>query len=571
MMKFGLVSLFSLLGVFNGVNNANKIPSLSEVNNLDANKSIYVLASNIIQVDNKQTVNFETINYQISNHDEIINESITYKLKNDDENWIISSLGKDYTYSLTYNTLNNYIYSSKNYFTNVLEFYNEDTLIDTVSIYAIPSYINFSEDKLNISVIKNSEFEVKLVDGDGVINVDQKEIYISHIADDNLIEEEKTLIALPYGKTFKSGDNIGETIVKYEFKKDLDDDNKLEVIRSFDISISVVDGTFYFYELNENNEFIEINSSKYLELEGLSLKELYIGNINDDSFDSNNFVLANEYSTYFQLLDTSNYEQKINDKIFKFLKLRILTNGIDGTIQVKIKAKNNKNVYKDINIKIKGSNYKISINEDNTLNKRYFILDPINFSKITNLIKVYENNKLIEIDNYDVNFIQSNNYSLLGKNNIIVNISINNMHIFSTFNVYITMDGRFSSTENSVSTDNQITLYKSLLNKARNSTLSSYTLKERYDDLEYEYLNSLSNETKNALANDFEFIRNYRNFILENNFKESFFREISINLGFSRLILPITIISVSSILLIMTLSFSLYYIYHQKGKDQDEK
>jgi len=133
------------------------------------------------------------------------------------------------------------------------------------------------------------------------------------------------------------------------------------------------------------------------------------------------------------------------------------------------------------------------------------------------------------------------------------------------------MDGRFSSTENSVSTDNQITLYKSLLNKARNSTLSSYTLKERYDDLEYEYLNSLSNETKNALANDFEFIRNYRNFILENNFKESFFREISINLGFSRLILPITIISVSSILLIMTLSFSLYYIYHQKGKDQDEK
>ncbi len=571
MMKFGLVSLFSLLGVFNGVNNANKIPSLSEVNNLDANKSIYVLASNIIQVDNKQTVNFETINYQISNHDEIINESITYKLKNDDENWIISSLGKDYTYSLTYNTLNNYIYSSKNYFTNVLEFYNEDTLIDTVSIYAIPSYINFSEDKLNISVIKNSEFEVKLVDGDGVINVDQKEIYISHIADDNLIEEEKTLIALPYGKTFKSGDNIGETIVKYEFKKDLDDDNKLEVIRSFDISISVVDGTFYFYELNENNEFIEINSSKYLELEGLSLKELYIGNINDDSFDSNNFVLANEYSTYFQLLDTSNYEQKINDKIFKFLKLRILTNGIDGTIQVKIKAKNNKNVYKEINIKIKGSNYKISINEDNTLNKRYFILDPINFSKITNLIKVYENNKLIEIDNYDVNFIQSNNYSLLGKNNIIVNISINNMHIFSTFNVYITMDGRFSSTENSVSTDNQITLYKSLLNKARNSTLSSYTLKERYDDLEYEYLNSLSNETKNALANDFEFIRNYRNFILENNFKESFFREISINLGFSRLILPITIISVSSILLIMTLSFSLYYIYHQKGKDQDEK
>ena len=571
MMKFGLVSLFSLLGVFNGVNNANKIPSLSEVNNLDANKSIYVLASNIIQVDNKQTVNFETINYQISNHDEIINESITYKLKNDDENWIISSLGKDYTYSLTYNTLNNYIYSSKNYFTNVLEFYNEDTLIDTVSIYAIPSYINFSEDKLNISVIKNSEFEVKLVDGDGVINVDQKEIYISHIGDDNLIEEEKTLIALPYGKTFKSGDNIGETIVKYEFKKDLDDDNKLEVIRSFDISISVVDGTFYFYELNENNEFIEINSSKYLELEGLSLKELYIGNINDESFDSNNFVLANEYSTYFQLLDTSNYEQKINDKIFKFLKLRILTNGIDGTIQVKIKAKNNKNVYKDINIKIKGSNYKISINEDNTLNKRYFILDPINFSKITNLIKVYENNKLIEIDNYDVNFIQSNNYSLLGKNNIIVNISINNMHIFSTFNVYITMDGRFSSTENSVSTDNQITLYKSLLNKARNSTLSSYTLKERYDDLEYEYLNSLSNETKNALANDFEFIRNYRNFILENNFKESFFREISINLGFSRLILPITIISVSSILLIMTLSFSLYYIYHQKGKDQDEK
>ncbi len=571
MMKFGLVSLFSLLGVFNGVNNANKIPSLSEVNNLDVNKSIYVLASNIIQVDNKQTVNFETINYQISNHDEIINESITYKLKNDDENWIISSLGKDYTYSLTYNTLNNYIYSSKNYFTNVLEFYNEDTLIDTVSIYAIPSYINFSEDKLNISVIKNSEFEVKLVDGDGVINVDQKEIYISHIGDDNLIEEEKTLIALPYGKTFKSGDNIGETIVKYEFKKDLDDDNKLEVIRSFDISISVVDGTFYFYELNENNEFIEINSSKYLELEGLSLKELYIGNINDESFDSNNFVLANEYSTYFQLLDTSNYEQKINDKIFKFLKLRILTNGIDGTIQVKIKAKNNKNVYKDINIKIKGSNYKISINEDNTLNKRYFILDPINFSKITNLIKVYENNKLIEIDNYDVNFIQSNNYSLLGKNNIIVNISINNMHIFSTFNVYITMDGRFSSTENSVSTDNQITLYKSLLNKARNSTLSSYTLKERYDDLEYEYLNSLSNETKNALANDFEFIRNYRNFILENNFKESFFREISINLGFSRLILPITIISVSSILLIMTLSFSLYYIYHQKGKDQDEK
>ncbi|HBS10418.1 MAG TPA: hypothetical protein DEA28_01620, partial [Firmicutes bacterium] len=240
-------------------------------------------------------------------------------------------------------------------------------------------------------------------------------------------------------------------------------------------------------------------------------------------------------------------------------------------IQVKIKAKNNKNVYKEINIKIKGSNYKISINEDNTLNKRYFILDPINFSKITNLIKVYENNKLIEIDNYDVNFIQSNNYSLLGKNNIIVNISINNMHIFSTFNVYITMDGRFSSTENSVSTDNQITLYKSLLNKARNSTLSSYTLKERYDDLEYEYLNSLSNETKNALANDFEFIRNYRNFILENNFKESFFREISINLGFSRLILPITIISVSTILLIMTLSFSLYYIYHQKGKDQDEK
>ena len=571
MMKFGLVSLFSLLGVFNGVNNANKIPSLSEVNNLDANKSIYVLASNIIQVDNKQTVNFETINYQISNHDEIINESITYKLKNDDENWIISSLGKDYTYSLTYNTLNNYIYSSKNYFTNVLEFYNEDTLIDTVSIYAIPSYINFSEDKLNISVIKNSEFEVKLVDGDGVINVDQKEIYISHIADDNLIEEEKTLIALPYGKTFKSGDNIGETIVKYEFKKDLDDDNKLEVIRSFDISISVVDGTFYFYELNENNEFIEINSSKYLELEGLSLKELYIGNINDESFDSNNFVLANEYSTYFQLLDTSNYEQKINDKIFKFLKLRILTNGIDGTIQVKIKAKNNKNVYKEINIKIKGSNYKISINEDNTLNKRYFILDPINFSKVTNLIKVYENNKLIEIDNYDVNFIQSNNYSLLGKNNIIVNISINNMHIFSTFNIYITMDGRFSSTENSVSTDNQITLYKSLLNKARYSTLSSYTLKERYDDLEYEYLNSLSNETKNALANDFEFIRNYRNFILGNNFKESFFREISINLGFSRLILPITIISVSSILLIMTLSFSLYYIYHQKGKDQDEK
>ena len=309
-----------------------------------------------------------------------------------------------------------------------------------------------------------------------------------------------------------------------------------------------------------------------MRLETFSYKEIYIGNIEDQQFDSSNISIKENISNNFQILDTEEVTETIDGISHEFLKLRIMTGANLGDFSLNARVKNNKKIDTKLEIEVKQGNYYISSNDKELLNNKIFIYDPVDFYSIDNLILVKDNlNENFITEDYKITYNQVL-LNRLGKQTIIADVFIGNkIHKYTCFNVWVTMNPKLSTSGHGLSTSQQIIYYQDLLKKTTNSTLSSYTKEERYDDLEYEYINSLSTEAKKSLASDFSFIRAYRNFIINNKFKTSFFKEIPIELGISRLIVPISIICVCGIIIIISLTYSLYYIYHQKGTDKDEK
>lgn len=140
---------------------------------------------------------------------------------------------------------------------------------------------------------------------------------------------------------------------------------------------------------------------------------------------------------------------------------------------------------------------------------------------------------------------------------------------YSAFDIRITMDPKYNSDSDIIYDSTKILLYKDFLNYVVNNLPGYYSVEEAYEDLEYEYNNSLDESLRNTLANDFEFIRTYRRFIINNDFDSSFFSEININLGFGRYVAPIVIVVVVILTLGITLAFCFYFVYRKKGKEDD--
>ena len=571
-MKIGLISLLLVLSN----TNFNILKSESEPIKNEAN-DIFVLANNITGEEKNQKISFETqiFTFKALGHKNI--SDISYKLDFSDTKWEINldtiNTEEDLVYcNVTFQDVD-IDFTKTKYFSNKLTFTFNTSEEVIFNIYAIPSFIYFDESDLNLSVVKNSEFDIKLINGDGIINIEQNEVSIDIINNENdVLKEGSILTSIPYGKHYICSDATGKATIRYQFKRDLNGDKNAEIIKTFLINVYVIDGVFYFYEKTDSNSFEVINLENKLRLETFSYKEVYIGNIEDQQFDSSNISIKENISNNFQILDTEEVKENIDGVNHEFLKLRIMTGANLGDFSLIAGVKNNKKIDTKLDIEVKQGNYYISSNDKLLLNNKIFIYEPVDFYSIDNLILVKDNlNENFVTEDYKITFNQGI-LNRLGKQTIIADVFIDNkIHKYTYFNVWVTMNPKLSTSGHGLSTSQQIIYYQDLLKKTTNSTLSSYTKEERYDDLEYEYINSLSSEGKKSLASDFSFIRAYRNFIINNKFKTSFFKEIPIELGISRLIVPISIICVCGIIIIISLTCSLYYIYHQKGTDKDEK
>lgn len=571
-MKIGLISLLLVLSNANFINLKFENDAIKNKDN-----NIFVIANNITGEEKNQKISFETqvFTFNALGHKDI--SDISYKLDFSDTKWEINldtiNEKEDLVYcNITFQDLD-LDFTKTKYFSNKLTFTFNTSEELSFNIYAIPSFIYFDEADLNISVVKNSEFDIKLINGDGIINIEQNEISIDIISNENdVIKEGSILTSVPYGKHYICSDTTGKATVRYQFKRDLNGDKKPEIIKTFLINVYVIDGVFYFYEKTDTNSFEVIDLDNKLRLETFSYKEIYIGNIEDQQFDSNNISIKEEINNNFQILDTEEVIENIDGVNHEFLKLRIMTGANLGDFSLMARVKNNKKIDAKLEIEVKQGNYYISANDKALFNNKIFVYEPIDFYSIENLILVKDNlNENFITENYKITYNQGA-LNRLGKQTIVVDVFIGNkIHKYTYFNIWITMNPKLSTGGHGLSPSQQINYYQDLLKKTTNSTLSSYTKEERYDDLEYEYINSLSTEAKKSLASDFSFIRAYRNFIIKNGFKTSFFKEIPIELGISRLILPISIICVCGIIIIISLTYSLYYIYHQKGTDKDEK
>lgn len=572
-MKLALLSLIPALLFSNqictNITNTNDVLNSNERTfNVTFEKDPYFILSETIIED---TSDFEITYQQIDSYFYVSNEDyniINYSLKTLNSN--IFTITK-----FSYNeTLERFDFSLKGVDAGEsylqLDYQNET--------YTIPVYVNdsfFSFDDVTVTKPTSSKedplkFDIKLVDGDDISGIRQDEISYEIIENTNSCIKEITFgeIIPAYGIRLQTTENAGVCKIKcsYNYRKG---DGTLINVSSFIITINVVEQSKYFtfYELNEKNEYVEILGENPLEVQSFSKKTIYVGNLTAN-FDPSDFEIKNSSKLGGLVYIELNSDYSIDDE-YPLLRIDIVPGSEIKSYRISIGIKDT-NISKDLVINTTYYQYSIKINSS-YLEAHYYVANRPDFYHLSlvnsDFVSLVDENNINLINSYRPTFTQVS--SRLGKQRIYVTFNIDDELKYSAFDIRITMDPKYNSDSDIIYDSTKILLYKDFLNYVVNDLPGYYSVKEAYEDLEYEYNNSLDESLRNTLANDFEFIRTYRRFIINNDFDSSFFSEININLGFGRYVAPIVIVVVVILTLGITLAFCFYFVYRKKGKEDD--
>lgn len=588
--------------------------SLSNFNNLNVKKEqnnedlegfyfetneIYILKENYFTESNVDEVPFEevsfTFSYYSSSDIDVSNFKINATSDLDYLDYIeISEI------SVSIDTPSSFSFSVKGLKENennpiTLKISYLDEVSEDISVYILDSY--FDDDKSftkylpsSISEDNETQFTYQLIDGSDIVNIDQGDINFRIIENENnVIEISDELdfpITLPYGVNIKTTSNTGKAIIRCEY---VPSENKNLVVKYFDINIIVINGNEYFYiyycdgDISEPsiNDLELVNLNIPFSLEPYSLYTFYIGNTNSEQFDPSEILITpldNKESK--ASLIKSLYYKSVTIENIPFLKASFITStpSLDSeTIKISISTKTNSNINKNLEINVIKGDFNINLSVDSPIKfypTPYSILEiPTNldFKKNLDIFITDKNGHVLDLPDFDI-YTESGtteiNY-LLGKQRLYVYFpSVNKL---TSFDVKLSMNPSLTTQDRELPLDMMTSLYKNLLERAVTNNLPSYyEVSDVYDDLEYEYVNSLTNEAKENLLRDTEFVRMYIRFILENEINTSFFKGINVNFGISRYALPIVIGVGIGVLFFITLGVGLYYVYKRKGNEEDE-
>lgn len=554
---FTLISSIVVSNVSSNRNyfNVNKNNQIAENTN---SNNILILLNEPLAFENSKNYVFQTKVIEF----EYINESVNLASFSSDANneeievFNFAKLEKENTYSFNLKGIKEGSYSFN------LKY--DEEIISSYNVEVIKSYFNDADEeitKINSKGLFNSyKFDYMLYKDVDYSNVLNRELDFEIIENENQVIEEAINLTLTYGKTYRTGNNVGDAtlLVKYSpsGKKGFEVSKK--------VLIHVVENEDYLnvYKLNAEDELEEIKELSF-EFEPFKKESLYVGN-KLEYFDPNDI----EIKDYEKTSNLFNYLDLVPDYSFGYPLLRIdlILNEVSDIRAFQIGIKDFNEIKKLFSFKSLESIYDIEINHLKFATS--YIYNSINVESLIkeeNAITIKKDNELIDLSEET---IEANNPEVkLGLQAL--NIKFTNLNIELVIFFKYSMSPSFNSNRDLVTTSVKVTLFKDLLLYVNNSRPYFYSLKEAYNDLEYEYLKSLDENAKTLLTEDEEFVKEYKSFILKNEFDKAFFDEIDIRFSISRYVFPTGIAIIIIIVFGVLLGSTLFYVYKRKGREEE--
>ena len=554
---FTLISSIVVSNVSSNRNyfNVNKNNQIAENTN---SNNILILLNEPLAFENSKNYVFQTKVIEF----EYINESVNLASFSSDANneeievFNFAKLEKENTYSFNLKGIKEGSYSFN------LKY--DEEIISSYNVEVIKSYFNDADEeitKINSKGLFNSyKFDYMLYKDVDYSNVLNRELDFEIIENENQVIEEAINLTLTYGKTYRTGNNVGDAtlLVKYSpsGKKGFEVSKK--------VLIHVVENEDYLnvYKLNAEDELEEIKELSF-EFEPFKKESLYVGN-KLEYFDPNDI----EIKDYEKTSNLFNYLDLVPDYSFGYPLLRIdlILNEVSDIRAFQIGIKDFNEIKKLFSFKSLESIYDIEINHLKFATS--YIYNSINVESLIkeeNAITIKKDNELIDLSEET---IEANNPEVkLGLQAL--NIKFTNLNIELLIFFKYSMSPSFNSNRDLVTTSVKVTLFKDLLLYVNNSRPYFYSLKEAYNDLEYEYLKSLDENAKTLLTEDEEFVKEYKSFILKNEFDKAFFDEIDIRFSISRYVFPTGIAIIIIIVFGVLLGSTLFYVYKRKGREEE--
>lgn len=448
-------------------------------------------------------------------------------------------------------------------------------IVGTTDIYVLDSYYNFSGEKIiaiNTIDVKNPyRFEIKLIDGADISGIKQEEISFELIENENnclTVLKAPAIIVPEYGISLQTTQNTGNAKVLCSYT--IKDSNQIKhTVFQTIYDISVVDSTRFinFYTLDENDELVAFSDENPAEVRSFTKKSIYIGNKTNEFDTSIIQILNNE--------DLGNFvycEIKKDDSFeYPMLRLDIVPKGEATMAEIQIGVKNT-SVFKTLKVSIVSSNYFLKINTS-FLNQYYYLFNKPHFSNLMLenpeffIVKDLSNELVFDNSSLDIRVSPLSNR--LGLQRVYIYVKDFDLHY--GFDIKFTLNPKYNGGVDEASDASKIMYFYDFLDYATNNLENFYSLDEVYNDLEYEYINTLNVKCRNVLASDYHFLRLYRRFIIKNDFDKSFFGEIKINLGSTRLVYPTLVIVAVIVSIIAIFIVSFYFIYRKKGNIPDDQ
>lgn len=554
---FTLISSIVISNVSSNRNyfNVNKNNQIAETAN---NKNILILLNEPLAFENSKNYEFQTKVIEFEYINELANlASFTSDANNEEiEVFNFAKLEKENTYSFNLKGIKEGSYSFN------LKY--DEEIISSYNVEVIKSYFNDADEeitKINSKRLFNSyKFDYMLYKDVDYSNILNRELDFEIIENENEVIEEAINLTLTYGKTYRTGNNVGDAtlLVKYSpsGKKGFEVSKK--------VLIHVVENEDYLnvYKLNEEDELEEIEELSF-EFEPFKKESLYVGN-KLEYFDPKDI----EIKDYVKTSSLFNYLDLVPDYSFGYPLLRIdlILNEVSDIRAFQIGIKDFNEIKKLFSFKSLESIYDIEINHLKFATS--YIYNSINVESLIkeeNAITIKKDNELIDLS---VETIEANNPEVkLGLQALKVKFTNLNLELVIFFKY--SMSPSFNSNKDLVTTSVKVSLFKDLLLYVNNSRPYFYSLKEAYNDLEYEYLKSLDENAKTLLTEDEEFVKEYKSFILKNEFDKAFFDEIDISFSISRYVFPTGIAIIIIIVFGVLLGSTLFYVYKRKGREEE--
>lgn len=555
--------------LFSGVVKSVDSSSIENENIIFEKENYFVLSKNIIIDDDSTGIVYKEISTYLESKENIGTFTFSYedsticKITYDEENIVANE-------KFEFN-----IFGLKEGSTTVSLVSNNEVL-KSFEVYVLNSYINL--DDIAESIVKPTstssnpyKFDLCLVEGADISGIEQYQVSFDLIENNNdCIKVLKSPeIIPPYGVKIQTTENSGTAVLDLKIKY-TDINNNSYLLASKEITINVVtqDNYFDFYTY-KNNEFIEISDENPAEVECFSKYSIYIGNLTKD-FNIDDFEIKNEdklgnfVHLELEVCDDESIE-------FPMLKLTMIPSN-EGEFYISIGVKGS-SIQKAVKISVIESKYTIKVNFDYVFTYYYItnIPDYLSMSKYDeNFVKLLNSETGENLrSNYEPEF--SSIVNRIGKQRIYIKFNIDNVEKYFAFDIKFTMNPKYNyDGYDALSDDQKVTYYRSFLEYVTYNRPSYYSIEETYNDLEYEYNNSLSAKNKSTLASDFDFIVLYRRYINSTNLDKSFFNEITVSFGIRKYLVPILIIIFVCLTLIITFILCFYFVYRKKGYEEND-